>query len=182
MPPPDQPSQAVLTTLFRHHVWANLKLLDYCERLTAEQLAAEGVAGTYGSIRATLLHIVRGEVDYVQRVNGHLPAEPPVKEPYPSFEVLRQAMRWAGDEFLQLALTAQAGDLVQERGQGVIVEYPVASLLIQAVNHATEHRTQVSALLTQLGLEPPDMTGWLYMEETGVFQERADPDAQPAAG
>ena len=30
----------VLTTLFAHNVWANLKLIDFCEKLTDEQLDA----------------------------------------------------------------------------------------------------------------------------------------------
>ncbi len=180
MPSPETPGHAVLTTLFHHHVWANLKLLDYCEGLTTEQFAAEGNSGTYGSIKSTLLHVIRGEVDYIHRINDRWPAEYVPEEPYPSFDLLRATARWSGDEFLQLALAAQAGDLVQERGQGVIVEYPVAALLLQAINHATEHREQISAILTQLGLVPPDMAGWAYMEATGEFQERPDPDAPPA--
>ena len=43
--------------------------------------------------------------------------------------------------------------------------------MMQAINHATEHRTHVSTMITQLGLEPPDMAGWQYMDEMGEFQE-----------
>jgi uncharacterized damage-inducible protein DinB len=46
-----------LTTLFRHHLWANLRLFERCAGLTNEQLDAP-VVGTYGSIRDTLQHIV----------------------------------------------------------------------------------------------------------------------------
>jgi uncharacterized damage-inducible protein DinB len=42
---------------------------------------------------------------------------------------------------------------------------------MQAINHATEHRTQISTIITQLGLEPPDMAGWQYMDEMGEFHE-----------
>ena len=51
------------------------------------------------------------------------------------------------------------------------VETSMSSLLVQAINHATEHRTQISAIITQLGIEPPDLSGWVYMEETGEFRE-----------
>ena len=64
-------------------------------------------------------------------------------------------------------------ELTASGGEGMVVKYPVASLMIQAINHSTEHRTQVSTIITQLGLEPPDMTGWAYMEEIGEFQEIA---------
>ena len=32
-------------------------------------------------------------------------------------------------------------------------------------NHATEHRAQIMAILTQLGVEPRDLSGWAYFEE-----------------
>src|SRR5690349_11799914 len=92
---------SVLTTLFAHNAWANLKLLDFCERLSDAQLDAAAI-GCFGSIRDTLWHIVGAEVSYVERVNGKLPERPLSGDQFPSFEVLRDAVRWAGDELLQL--------------------------------------------------------------------------------
>jgi uncharacterized damage-inducible protein DinB len=42
---------------------------------------------------------------------------------------------------------------------------PVSLFLLQAVNHGTEHRSQVATILTQLGVEPPEMDGWTYFFE-----------------
>ena len=95
------------------------------------------------------------------------------RDRFPGFAVLKQVARWTGDELLGLALSARAASLVQEEDAQVVVRYPLTSLLMQAINHSTEHRTQVSTILTQIGLEPPDMTGWMYMEERGEFQEKA---------
>ena len=152
---------------------SNLKLLDFCEALSDEQLDTSAT-GTYGPIRDTLHHLVGAEVGYVRRVNGKLPAEPPRRDRFPGFEVLKQAARWSGEELLQLALSARADTIVQEREQNLIAQYSLASLIMQAINHSTEHRTQVSTIITQLGLEPPDMTGWQYMVETGEFQETTE--------
>jgi uncharacterized damage-inducible protein DinB len=176
---PEQTDNSVLTTLFHHNTWANLKLLDFCEALSDEQLAASA-PGTYGSIRDTLLHIARGEVSYVQRVNGKLPAEPPPRDQFPGFAVLRDAARWAREELLQLALSARTDTLVTETWDEGTEQYPLASLMMQAINHATEHRTHVATILTQLGLEPPDMSGWQYMVETGEHQvvPHAEPNAE----
>ncbi len=176
--PEDRPGDtSVLTSLFRHNRWANLKLLDFCAGLSDDQLQATAV-GTYGSIRDTLLHIVRAEVDYVNRATGtRPPALPAALRPldqFPGFQVLKDAARWADDELSQLAVAARADSIVRETDpqQRVAVEYPLGSLLTQAINHATEHRTQISAIVTQLGIEPPDMAGWAYMEEMGEFRER----------
>jgi uncharacterized damage-inducible protein DinB len=161
---------SVLTTLFAHNTWANLKLLDFCERLSDEQLDATAI-GCFGPIRDTLLHIVGAEVSYVNRVNDKLPARPLSRDQFPGFEVLKDAVRWAGDELLQLALSARKDTSVRQRLPRQLIEYKLASLMVQAVGHSTEHRTQISAIITQLGMEPPDMSGWNYMEEIGELQE-----------
>ena len=44
---------------------------------------------------------------------------------------------------------------------------PVSLFLLQAVNHGTEHRSQVATILTQLGVEPPEMDGWTYFFASG---------------
>ena len=44
---------------------------------------------------------------------------------------------------------------------------PASLLLLQAVNHGTEHRSQIATVLTQLGIEPPEMDGWTYFFASG---------------
>jgi uncharacterized damage-inducible protein DinB len=161
---------SVLTTLFGHNAWANLKLLDFCAGLSDAQLGATAI-GCFGTIRDTLRHIVGAEVSYVERVNGKLPPQPLAPDQFPGFAVLQDAVRWAGDELLQLALSAQADTRVRQRPPRQLFEYKLASLMVQAITHSTEHRTQIAAIITQLGMEPPDMSGWKYMEEIGELQE-----------
>jgi len=48
---------------------------------------------------------------------------------------------------------------------------PASLILLQAVNHGTEHRSQVSTILTQLGVEPPEMDGWTYFFASGKLIE-----------
>jgi uncharacterized damage-inducible protein DinB len=163
---------SVLTTLFAHNAWANLKLLDFCERLSEEQLDATAIGG-FGSIRDTLWHIVGGEVSYVERVNGKLPPQPFSEDQFPGFAALKDTARWTNDELLQLALSARQDTDVREGPPGNIYQYRLASLMVQAINHATEHRAQIATIITRLGMEPPDMSGWQYMVEIGEFQESA---------
>lgn len=161
---------SVLTTLFAHNTWANQKLLDFCAGLSDEQLDTAAI-GCFGSIRATLQHLIAAEVSYVERVNGRQPAHPPAREQWSGFETLREAAGWAGDELLRLAVSARHDTLVQQRPPRQPIAYRLATLMVQAVNHSTEHRAQISAIITQIGLEPPDMSGWTYMEETGELQQ-----------
>ena len=39
-------------------------------------------------------------------------------------------------------------------------------VMVQVINHATEHREQISSMLTALGMTPPDLDGWAYGEVT----------------
>jgi len=161
---------SVHTAFFAHNTWANLKLLSFCEGLSDQQLDASAIGG-YGSIRDTLVHIIGAEVGYVERVNGKLPAAPPPNDQFPGFAVLKDTARWAGDELLQLAVSAREDTLVRQRPPRHIYQYRLASLMVQAITHSTEHRTQIAAIITQLGMEPPDMSGWQYMEDIGELQD-----------
>jgi uncharacterized damage-inducible protein DinB len=166
-----QGDTSVLTKLFKHNTWANLKLLAYCENLTDEQLDTE-VVGCFGSIRNTLVHITYGEVDAINLATNKLPPVPFPSNQFPGFGLLKESICWAGDELLQLAISARADTIVEvRRPDEPIYRYPLASFLVQAINHSTEHRTQISTIITQLGMQPPSMSGWTYMREIGEFQE-----------
>src|SRR3712207_3477429 len=112
MPENARSDTSVLTKLFGHDTWANLKLLEFCEGLSNEQLDATAI-GCFGSIRDTLVHIVSGEVDYVNLTNEKLPMVPLTSDQFPGFDALKDAVRWAGDELLQLAISARADTIVR---------------------------------------------------------------------
>lgn len=103
----------------------------------------------------------------MERVNGKLPPQPPAPGQFLGFEVLKDAMRWAGDELLELALSARKDTRVRQRPPRQPVAYTLASLMAQALSHSTEHRMQISAINMQLDMEPLDMSGWQYMEAQG---------------
>lgn len=160
---------SMVVDLFRHNTWANLRLLDACEGLSEEQLDAT-VSGTYGSIRDTLLHIIRGEMRYVERVTGRWPDEPLKPDEFPGFDVLKRVAGWCGDELLAIALTARVTDLVQEVSETEKVSYKLTGLLTQVINHGNDHRSQVATMLAQQGINPPELDGWAYMEAMGEFE------------
>jgi uncharacterized damage-inducible protein DinB len=160
----------VLVTLFRHNGWANLKLLEFCEALSDEQLDSTAVGG-FGTIRDTLRHIVSSEVSYVARVYGKQFPTPIPRESFPGFALLKEAAQWASDELLELALAAHKETVVRQQPPRDAYEYPLAGLMMQALTHSTEHRAQVATVITQLGLQPPGMSGWEYMDVMGELTE-----------
>src|SRR5437016_6316982 len=102
MLPAESADSVVVRTLFRHHTWANLQLLKFCAALSDEQLDST-IVGTYGSIRATLRHLVGGEVSYVGRVNDKWPPNLASEDQLTGFPVFIEVILWTGAELLALA-------------------------------------------------------------------------------
>ena len=166
-----------LTTLFAHNLWANLRLLERCAALSSEQLAAT-MPGGYGSIRDTLQHLVIGEQLYLSLIStGQRNRRPKDAPPLTLAEMLQWA-RATGAGLMECAPKVQAGDMVPDDWDGAPYDLPKTILLTQAINHATEHRAQIMAILTQLGIQPPDLDGWTYFDESEGMTARAQKLAQ----
>jgi uncharacterized damage-inducible protein DinB len=76
-----------------------------------------------------------------------------------------ESARQTGAGLIEWAPKVQDGDTVQIDWEGATVEVPKAIILTQAINHATEHRAQIMAIMTELGIQPPDADGWSYFDK-----------------
>lgn len=155
--------QATLTVLFSHHVWANLRLLECCAALSDEQLDG-AMAGAFGTIRDTLQHIVRAEQSYFARISTGQPLQRSPDAPPLSLAAMAESLRATGDGLIAWAPRVSAEDVVQIDWDGVPRAVPKSIILTQVINHATEHRAQIMAIMTQLGVEPPELDGWGYFD------------------
>lgn len=152
-----------LTTLFSHHLWANLRLFEQCATLTDEQLDTT-VIGTYGSVRDTLQHIVRAEQNYFSRIRTGEPFKRPDNAPSLTMPEMLAALRATGEGLIEWAGKVRPDETVTVDWEGTPREVPKTLILTQTINHATEHRSQVMAILTQLGVQPPELDGWMYFD------------------
>lgn len=153
-----------LTTLFSHNLWANVGILEQCAGLTSKQLDAT-ISGAFGSIRDTLQHIVTSEQGYFYRIRTGQPLLRPEDPPPMTIAEMLESVRTTGAGLIEWAPKVQADDLVQvDWDDGTLRDVPKAIYLTQVINHATEHRAQIMAVLTQLGIQPPDLDSWSYFE------------------
>ncbi len=151
----------LLVKLFEHNRWANLRAVEACAALAEPQLDAT-VPGTAGTIRYTLMHIASAEQRYVWRLADRSPAYEE-HEGWPGFAALRQLLAGSGDALIDLAGRADPDEVrvfVDHQGRPATV--PAATVYVQAINHATEHRSQIATIVTQQGVEPPDFSGWAW--------------------
>lgn len=156
---------SLLDDAFAHHIWATERLIDACATLTREQLATS-TPGTYGSILATLAHLVSSDGWYLSFFRAQ-PA-PIDEESNVTLADLRAAIAANGAIWRDIlaADPDPEADLV-ERGDEWEFHQPAGLRLAQAIHHGTDHRSQVGTALTSLGIEPPEIDLWAYGEATG---------------
>lgn len=153
-----------ITTLFSHNLWANLRLLDRCTELSNEQIDTT-VSGTFGSIRDTFQHITLAEKSYFSRISTGLRYHRPNDAKTLSILEMMESLRETGEGLIEWAQKVQSDDKVLIDWDGTQREVPKTILLTQAINHATEHRAQIMVIMTQLGIQPPDLDSWTYFDE-----------------
>lgn len=152
----------VLRRLFEHNRWANLALLDVC--LGLDEAARETtIAGTFGSIQATLAHIAGAEERYLLALKGQ-PSDSvaPLESTDPPLATVRDHLDRSGRGFVEIAGRIDGDPSLTGTHGGEPYVLPSSLFLIQAIHHATEHRAQIATTLTHLGIEPPALSGWTF--------------------
>jgi uncharacterized damage-inducible protein DinB len=163
-------SESMLQDAFGHHVWATLRVIDACVALNPEQLET-AVPGTYGSILATIRHLVGGDAWYLETMSRNRIAG--IDEDQMDLSELRAAMESNGAAWTQILAEGPDPDSVYiARGSdGFETHAPVGIRVAQAIHHGTDHRSQICTALTTLGLEPPAIDVWDYGIQNGRVTE-----------
>lgn len=159
----------LIADLYRQNEWANLRLLEVCRALPEDLLDATAV-GAYDTIRDTLVHYIGGEQRYVRWLRGNLGMEPMRDgDAFPGFDYLEASVRASAVALTALARTAPGTKVDRDPGEQIDAEV----ILVQALNHGAEHRSQVCTILTALGVTPPELDGWTWGVADGRI-ERSD--------
>jgi uncharacterized damage-inducible protein DinB len=127
------------------------------------------VAGSYGSIRNTLVHVLSAEWGWLDRCGGHKRGPALKPDDYPDVESLVE--RWTAVEshirqFLSSLKDEDLGRTVEytnprgEKRSGVL-----GSLLQHGATHGVHHRGQVALLLRSLGRTPGNFDLLFYDAE-----------------
>lgn len=151
-------------TLFRHNLWANDIIFKMCSKLSDEQLDSQ-IIGTYGTIRDTLEHIARAERSYLHRLRTGQRYPSQGDAPKPTVFELLEMVQKSGEGLIEIAPKIQPEDTLDLDWDGEMVPVPSVLILIQSINHATEHREQIKIMLTQIGVQPPEVDGWTFFDQ-----------------
>lgn len=158
---------ADLRNLYEYGYWANRKLLGVVSELTPEQYTRP-VAGSYGSVRNTLVHIVSAEWGWLGRCGGPKRTERLKADDFPTLESLTATWDKVEAGARQFLSTLEDEDLGQRvefafgESKGALT---LGELLHHGANHGVHHRGQVALLLRMLGHTPGNFDFLFYCQE-----------------
>jgi uncharacterized damage-inducible protein DinB len=149
-----------------------------CERLSDEELDRK-VPGVFSSIRELVVHTAGAEQRYVFRLTGQKPESfVGESESFPGWETLHESIETTGNALIELAEGPDVqDDVTVDRPDG---KWEIARrlFLLQAINHATEHRTHIMTLVSLRGTELSEseaIDGWSYATALGdTLMRRVD--------
>jgi uncharacterized damage-inducible protein DinB len=151
----------------RHNCWANLQLLEFCAKLAGEQLAWTA-PGTYGTIHATLQHIIETERDYLSMISrGEFTPE---LGRVAALDELRTFAR-GNSEKIERVFADIYLDRALNLDDGVSVTARV--IAAQFIHHGSDHRAHIGTILGSRGVQPPRLDAWAYGRSIGELKDPA---------
>jgi uncharacterized damage-inducible protein DinB len=154
-----------LSEAFQHHTWATEALIRHLRGLPEEALTASA-AGVYGETLATLSHLLAADGRYLSYLEGPIP--PPRSGPDPvrsldelADQVRDQAVRWR----VVLSRIDEIDLKFPARRDRPELPHATNLMVVQALHHGNDHRTQICTILSTNGFESPDLDVWTYWME-----------------
>jgi uncharacterized damage-inducible protein DinB len=139
----------------QHNSWATARLIEHIRSLAPATLDLS-TPGTFGTIGATLAHIVGAERAYLARLKGETPTPGQGTQ---DLAQLADQVRSLGEEIEHLLQSGINPDLEVQTKLG---PQTAGILLAQIVNHAIEHRAHVCTVLGAHGMQPPALDAFAY--------------------
>jgi len=158
-----------LQLLYDYHYWANARLLNTAAALSPAQFSAPAQHG-WGGLRSTLVHALSAESIWRKRCQA--PGSPTAflrEEDFPTFSAL--CARWQTEEAAMRGYIDSLDDSVINQSiryattDGTVYENILWTILMQVVNHGTQHRAECAAMLTELGHSPGNLDLLVYLRE-----------------
>jgi len=160
-----------LRELFDYTYWAFDRVWAAIDRLDDAQFTAD-LGYSLGSIRNQVLHLISGHRRWMCRLQGASLAPHLEFDDFQSRASVKAEWDQAREECLRYVGSLTQADLDQ------VVPYEIPSrqieaasrrsqILIHLVNHSTDHRSQILALLnSRLGIATPEQDFIIYLWES----------------
>jgi len=165
--------------LYDYNEWVDKRFLAACSRVNPEQYAAPNLYETgYGGLRATMTHLLDNLWQWRITLQGYYkePLENEAaydatalhEEALATFEVLRE--RWVTEHnemrrYLDTLTDDTLNGTIRYVIPGRVRERVGWHILLDALFHAQQHRSEAAALLTTYGQSPGDYDLTLFLSQ-----------------
>jgi uncharacterized damage-inducible protein DinB len=157
-----------LEALFDYGYWANKKLFAVISQLTPEEFT-KTVAGSYGSVRNTMVHVLSAEAGWLDRCGGAKRGPRLKPDDFPTAASVIQAWDKVEQQMREFLADLQDEDVDRDVvfviGASEPRSLPIGKLLQHAANHGVHHRAQVAMLLRMLDHVPGNFDMIFYFED-----------------
>lgn len=146
--------------LFAYNEWAWQRVFPSLAHLDDAEYRKERPQ-FWGSLHSGIVHCLAAETIWLLRVQGQSPTTLLQPEEFPNLAAVREQWAARNQEWQALAARLTNEDLGRiieyrnTRGNGFSMQ--LADLMQHVVNHATEHRSQMTPILYQLGVPTPPL-------------------------
>jgi uncharacterized damage-inducible protein DinB len=155
-----------------HNAWANARLFGACEALSPPEYLRER-GSSYGSLHATLNHILLADRVWIARIEGRIPPAFADNQILYGDLVALKIARVAEDEHLRQLIAG-----LSEAAIGLPLHYtdqhgnrlaaPLRFVLAHLFDLQSQRRGEAAALLAQAGVPPPALDLLAFLRETGA--------------
>ncbi|MDA7416964.1 DinB family protein [Xenophilus arseniciresistens] len=158
--------------LARYHAWATQRLLIEHLALLDDAQWFGDCGLFFGSVHGTVSHLlVTDEIWWSRFALGESPRTALDAQPHAARAPLVAALLAAVQRWQPWAATLSAaqlgGELHYTRANGESMRLPFTPTLGHVFNHATHHRGQLTAALTALGLQAPELDWVRFLQIQG---------------
>ena len=157
-----------LESLYDYGCWANRKIFHVISQLAPEQFTRD-VAGSYGSIKNTMVHILSAEWGWLDRCGGQQRGPRLNPADYPTAKSLLETWNTVEAYQREFFSTLKDDDLARDVEYVIVPPHkrtmPLGELMHHSLNHGVHHRGQVALLVRVLGYAPGNFDILLYYAE-----------------
>jgi uncharacterized damage-inducible protein DinB len=164
----------LLAQFSAYHLWAQQQLLD-CIQALPPHLQQQPMVSSFGSLQATVLHLLDAESIWWQRIKLLEQIERPSDSFKGTFNELSAALMAQSKQWHEWIMAAQEHMLDHEfiyyNSKKEKFKQATYQVLLQLFNHATYHRGQLVTLLRQLevgNIPATDFILWSRKKYTGT--------------
>jgi uncharacterized damage-inducible protein DinB len=158
-----------LRTLARYNQWANTRLYDACAALS-EDAYHKARPSFFGSIHATLNHLLVGDRIWLGRIEGIEHGITKLDQVLcEDLAALRRAREAEDARIIALADGLDDERLAEDFAFTTISmgpgQLPLGDVLGHLMNHQTHHRGQAHDMLSQTDVPPPSLDLLIYLHQ-----------------